>query len=277
MISRIAVILGLCSSLSVAESAQAPNWLNCVVAVCRLRSRVSQGKLVADTTVLGTATLVTDGKFAFAATARHVVRGMDSVYLRFPLVGGGHALAKIGGSVPYNFIFPEDALLDLSLSVVQWPEGASTKGFTPSLFARPFDLTPGRELKVVGFPVSISVPDDFPFVRYGMVSAAPDSSGYYYIDSNVFPGNSGGAVLITPEADYSMVDALMPHAKDSLAREAMGYYANTRLAGIVVGYLPYRVTARDQTGRPRIEFEENSGITLVVTPQALLRFMQNRK
>jgi len=267
MISRIAVILGLCTSLTAAQAARSPNWTNSVVAVCELRYRVVRESLVVDTTVVGTATLIADAKFVYAATARHVVRGLDSVYLRFPLANGRHALAKVGGSVPYNFIFPEDTLLDLSLTLVVMPKGSDALPFDPTSFAQPGDLTPGKELRVVGFPVSVRVPDDVPFVKFGMVSAIPDTSGNYYIDSNVFPGNSGGAVIIPPGL-----------VMDSLNVQELGRYLNPRLAGIVVGYLPYREIARsDQTGRARVEFEENSGITLIVTPQALLRFLQNRK
>jgi hypothetical protein len=273
MISRITVILGLCTSLAAAQPTWQWDYINSVVAACELRyrvvreslnHRVVRESLAVDTVVIGTATLVCDDKFTYAVTARHVVRGLDSVFLRFPLENGKFELAKIGGALPYNFIFPQDTMLDVSLSVVVTPKASVAKAFSASTCAQTSDLYPGRELKVVGFPVSVRVPDDVPFVKLGVVSTQPDTEGNYYIDSNVFPGNSGGAVIIPPGPEI-----LNPTGK---------WPKYPRLAGIVVGYLAYQdVAISQQTKRTRVVFEENSGITQVVTPQALLRFLQNRK
>lgn len=75
------------------------------------------------------------------------------------------------------------------------------------------------------------------------------------IDGLVFPGNSGGPVVTKP-ATVS-VGETKPYQKASLL-------------GIVSSYVPYREVARsDQTGRPRMIFEENSGLTSVVPAEMI--------
>jgi S1-C subfamily serine protease len=250
------------------HAADAPVWSYSTVAVCTVKKMPFHASLVSETTAIGTATLISDGRHVYAATARHVVRGMDSVYLSFRLRDGRTALTKIGGTQRYNFIFPEDTMLDLSLTVVEPPVGAAASVFDVTTFASTAELVPGSQVRVVGFPVSVGVSYTMPFLKFGMISASPDSTGHYYIDSNVFPGNSGGAVIIPPGEGTMQPNGLLITNRSAVPR----------LAGIVLGYLTYNdVAVSVQTKQPRVVFSENSGITKVVTPQALLRFLKNRK
>lgn len=71
----------------------------------------------------------------------------------------------------------------------------------------------------------------------------------FLVDSFVFPGNSGGPVLLKPEV-----------------ASVAGTTANNRalVIGVVSGYLPYEdVAVSAQTGRPRVVFSENSGLVEV--------------
>jgi hypothetical protein len=216
----------------------------------------------------GTATLISDGRHVYAVTARHVVRGRDSVVLLLPMADGSTKPAQVGGSTPYDFIFPADTTLDLALAIVSIPAGAAVTVFDSTAFAVPGELPPGTELRVVGHPASMSLPADVPIVKAGMVSVAPDTSGYYYIDSNVFPGNSGGAAILPPGLETSEPSVVAMSTRS----------VTPRLAGIITGYEAYRDEAISrQTGRVRVVFEENSGITRVVTPEALLGFLRERK
>src|SRR3990172_1553482 len=68
-------------------------------------------------------------------------------------------------------------------------------------------------------------------------------------DTAQFPGNSGGPVIIEPSA--GSIEGTKP---------ITGSY----LIGIVSGYLPYQdIAISAQTRRPRIVFEENSGLASV--------------
>ena len=72
----------------------------------------------------------------------------------------------------------------------------------------------------------------------------------------VFPGNSGGPVVLCPSR--IAIDGTSPIMKSVLI-------------GIVKSYVPYNdIAVSQQTNRPRIVFEENSGLTSVESVDAIL-------
>ena len=74
--------------------------------------------------------------------------------------------------------------------------------------------------------------------------------------TNVFPGNSGGPVFLRPET--TALQGTNPHMA-------------SKLIGVVHAYLPYFDAAiSQQTGRPRVIFEENSGLARVETVDGIL-------
>jgi hypothetical protein len=117
----------------------------------------------------------------------------------------------------------------------------------------------GDDTFVLGFPMGLAgVSKKYAVVRGGTIARLDDEliqrEGGYWIDAHVYPGNSGGPVVLRP-AMYSV----------------MGTKAVSRayLIGIVSNYLPYQDTAiSTQTKRPRVIFEENSGLTTVVPMNA---------
>jgi S1-C subfamily serine protease len=71
----------------------------------------------------------------------------------------------------------------------------------------------------------------------------------FLVDAFVFPGNSGGPVVSKPEA---------------LSIEGTKSQNAAYLIGIVQSYVPYQDLAVSlQTKRPRVVFEENSGLAAV--------------
>jgi S1-C subfamily serine protease len=73
----------------------------------------------------------------------------------------------------------------------------------------------------------------------------------FLIDANIFPGNSGGPVVIRPE--ITAIQGTKPIDKAALV-------------GIVKSYVPYKdIAVSQQTGKPRVIFEENSGLAIVET------------
>ncbi len=71
----------------------------------------------------------------------------------------------------------------------------------------------------------------------------------YIVDAPVFPGNSGGPVIIKPE--------LVSISGTKSQKES-------RLIGLVKSYINYKdIAVSPQTGRPRVVFEENTGLTKV--------------
>jgi hypothetical protein len=78
------------------------------------------------------------------------------------------------------------------------------------------------------------------------------------LDCFVFPGNSGGLVLYSPYVKFGS-----PFSSPIIGEE--------KLIGVVIDYIPYTdVAYSPQTHRPRISFEENSGLSHAVTSDQIL-------
>jgi len=107
---------------------------------------------------------------------------------------------------------------------------------------------------VLGFPMGlIGSTRNTVIARSGTIARIRDtltrSNNEYLIDAFVFPGNSGGPVVSKPEA---------------LAITGTKSQDASYLIGIVKSYVPYDdVAVSLQTKRPRVIFEENSGLAAV--------------
>ena len=102
-----------------------------------------------------------------------------------------------------------------------------------------------------------------PILRRGMVSLVTDST--IYLDAFVFPGNSGSPVYTKPSP-----------VTFSQGAAVVGDPIGCRLMGLVGAYLPYQeVAVSVQTGRPRVVFEENTGIAAVVPAPVIEAFTKS--
>jgi hypothetical protein len=116
------------------------------------------------------------------------------------------------------------------------------------------DIIEGEFIYTLGFPMGLVSKDrQHVFVRGGVIARIKDlfekRSKDFVIDAPVFPGNSGGPVISKPET--SSIQGTKPHN-------------SATLIGIVKSYIPYiDVAISQQTNRPRITFEENSGLSKV--------------
>jgi len=121
-------------------------------------------------------------------------------------------------------------------------------------------VSEGDGVFVLGFPMGIVAPQTmYVIARAGFIARVRDVLNSHestiLIDANIFPGNSGGPVVIRPE--LSSIEGTQ-----SINRSA--------LIGIVKSYVPYRdVAISQQTGNPRVIFEENSGLALVETVDSI--------
>lgn len=115
-------------------------------------------------------------------------------------------------------------------------------------------VSEGDFVYVLGFPMGLTGGQrQFVIVRGGTIARIRDaisrSSSDFLIDASMFPGNSGGPVIIKPEL---------------VSIEGTKSVGSSYLIGMVKSYLPYQdVAISNQTKRPRIIFEENSGLASV--------------
>lgn len=122
------------------------------------------------------------------------------------------------------------------------------------------EVSEGDGIFVLGFPMGIVAPQKKHVIaRMGGIARIRDvfesDQTSFLIDANIFPGNSGGPVVIRPELSFIQ-------GTKAINRAA--------LIGIVKSYLPFKdVAISQQTGNARVIFEENSGLALVETVDSI--------
>lgn len=116
-------------------------------------------------------------------------------------------------------------------------------------------ITEGDFVYSLGFPMELVERErNYVIVRSGNIARIQDAidhrSNEFLIDAFTFPGNSGGPVVTKPE----------------LTRiEGTKAVSSAYLIGVIQSYVPYQDFAiSKQTGRLRVMFEENSGLTAVI-------------
>ena len=131
--------------------------------------------------------------------------------------------------------------------------------------AREIEVSEGDGVFVLGFPLGEAGKErNYAVVRQGIVARVQDwlkgNAQTFLIDASIFPGNSGGPVLLKPEIV-----------------SIQGTKRNDRcgLIGMVSSYLTYKeIAISQQTERPRMIFEENSGLAVVVPHNVIQETIQ---
>jgi hypothetical protein len=129
----------------------------------------------------------------------------------------------------------------------------------------------GDGVFVLGFPMGWSgAQRNYVIVRQGIIARLSEmldrASPTFLVDAFVFPGNSGGPVILKPD-----ITSIVGTKSQSSAY----------LIGLVTAYRPYVDTAvSQQTKRARILFEENSGLAEVLPVDVLdeaIKAFRNRR
>lgn len=206
----------------------------------------------------------------YLVSNKHVLDKQNNVYLRFNPQGShpaqNYLLEIKQGSVDLCKRHPNDCV---DVAVVSIP-----KGFLDSLISdgvnlsfisydtesyrikelKEKEITEGDAVFVLGYPMgNVGKTRQYVILRGGVIARIHDmlegNSSDFIIDAFVFPGNSGGPVIIKPEIG---------------GIEGTKHQNESRLIGMVKSYIPYSdVAISPQTGKPRVVFEENTGLTNV--------------
>lgn len=121
--------------------------------------------------------------------------------------------------------------------------------------ARDAGVTEGDGVFALGFPMGLVGKErNYVIVRQGAIARIRDAfakaSNDILVDISVFPGNSGGPVIMRPEVT---------------AIQGTKAFSRSMLIGVVASYIPYEdVAVSIQTGHGRIVFQENSGLASVI-------------
>jgi hypothetical protein len=113
---------------------------------------------------------------------------------------------------------------------------------------------------ILGFPMGLrSEHYATPIARHGIV--ARSDNGELVLDTFVFPGNSGGPVFYCPVLKVG-------------ANLTTPLFNSEKVIGVVVEYIPYvDVAISPQTQRPRITFEENSGLSIATPADRIIELL----
>lgn len=166
---------------------------------------------------------------------------------------GRRSLETLKNDLGINWFFHKNPNIDLAIM----PFGINQtkddiKRMSKDMFEKIDDLAAGEEIFFLGFPaLGIKMDKNIkPIVRSGIIALIQDDKTFL-IDANVFPGNSGSPVFLKP----SVMD---------FQTNTLGQIRPAKFIGIINSYLPYHdVAISPQTKRPRIVFEENSGLANV--------------
>lgn len=144
----------------------------------------------------------------------------------------------------------------------------SDKNILTSDIMQKHSLFEGNFIYVLGFPMGMLSSDrQYVFARTGIISRIKDlyekRSKDYVVDATVFPGNSGGPVISKIE---------------NMALKGTQAFNKSCLIGVIKAYIPYRDVAYSlQTNKPRITFEENSGLSLVEPVERIIETIAEHK
>jgi hypothetical protein len=203
----------------------------------------------------------------YLVTNRHVLLGLDNAYLRCNPQADKPArefhLTLFDDDKPVWFAHPDDEI-DIAAIPINFDllveSGMQVAYFQADQHSATIDdlnalgVTEGDFAYVLGFPMGlVGQHRNTVIVRGGTLARVRDllarTSKVFLVDAFVFPGNSGGPVILKPEA---------------IAIEGTKPQLVPYLIGIVQAYVPYDdVAFSAQTGRPRVVFEENTGLTAV--------------
>ncbi|MBL7148353.1 MAG: trypsin-like peptidase domain-containing protein [Nanoarchaeota archaeon] len=192
----------------------------------------------------------------FLVTCRHVVNSKeDDLYACFNLKNGQIArrsILQIKKQHNIDWIFHRSE--DVAIIVFGIDEtNDELKKLPKELFENFNDLEVGDDIFFLGYPMGLrALKSASPIVRAGIISLKEDNDTLL-IDGNVFPGNSGSPVFLKP----SVVN---------IKERSIGKIREAKVIGMINSYLPYQdIAISQQTKRPRVIFEENSGLAKVIS------------
>jgi hypothetical protein len=208
-------------------------------------------------------------------TNKHVVNGLDKIFVKFNSVVDPDSkdyavLLKTKNGRPY-WIGHSNPQTDVAVISVpasflrqdkrQFSFFKSNKHVSSKTDLQSNQITEGDRVFVLGFPMGLVHPSrQYVICRGGVIARIRDylekKTDDFLVDATVFPGNSGGPVILCPSA---------------LAIKGTKRINRADLIGVVKSYVPYSdLAVSNQTRKPRIMFEENSGLTAVEGVDAIL-------
>lgn len=217
---------------------------------------------------IGTGFLMNFYTMPLLITNKHVIKNEPLQY-RLNLPGHRIDRIKIGQEEGYEDFFKwvphPDKKVDLAATLVPYELHAKVIGLNFELIGKSSDIYDGLDIFYWGFPLGAGAEEShhhYPILRTGVV-AQNRSRNQYLIEANIFPGSSGSPIFTKSMIIRQNIN-IDYEVRDQETKLRLLFKA-PRLIGIVSSYIPYQDTAfSSQTGRPRVVFQENSGLALAI-------------
>jgi Trypsin-like peptidase domain len=216
----------------------------------------------------------------YLVTNRHVILNHNVIYVRMNPTkvsdqGQVFDAPMFEGGVPQWFTH-KDAAVDIAATRINWKllqDRGISFNFIPNdtqsadiKKMQEIGVSAGDGIFVIGFPMNLAGQQrNYAIVRPGAIARVSDllesAASTFLIDSHVFPGNSGGPVVLEPN----------PISLLGMKSNNQAY-----VIGVVSDYITYTdVAVSPQTQHPRITFEENSGLADVIPVDKINEAIKN--
>jgi hypothetical protein len=226
------------------------NWLKAVVSIEVMTNPTNSSPI-------GTGFLLTTQcNHIILVTAKHVVENREGTIrtdlaYRINRKNATSYLLGDTGVVPSlgNWLVSTNA--DVALRFISWEDRSDFAPMPMYVMLPQKSIQAGAPLVILGFPMGLrSEEHSVAVLRKGVI--ARSDPGNLLADCFVFPGNSGGPVIYLPNVRFGQGWTNPMHNEQ-------------KLLGLVTSDISYSETAVSmQTLKPRITFEENSGLCIVV-------------
>jgi Trypsin-like peptidase domain len=234
-------------------------WLKCVVSIEQLDSPTTSHPI-------GTGFILQSPQnHLILITAKHVVLNGDgtlNIQLGWRLNEKTNASDLISDQFDTSFLsgWFISSNADLACRFIGYANESDFLPIPTSLLLPQKNLEVGAHVLILGFPMGLrSERYTTAIARSGIVARSDNDE--LMLDAFVFPGNSGGPVVYSPWVKIG-ANLTSPLINDE------------RIAGVVIDYIPYvDVAISPQTKRPRITFEENSGLSHAVPADKILELI----
>ena len=247
---------------------------------------MDDGKNKAKIKLSGTGFIFQLNKVFFLATAKHVIAEVDpktgkvmkekpGLFVFNNMKNGSVRFSSIDElKKSYKFFYHTNDKVDIT--IIPFPLNITdddVKVFAEDMFVDGGNLYETYDVFFASYQPGISdlAIDSkiIPIVRKGSI-ARMNSNKSLYIDGSAFPGNSGSPVFVMPSPiRYSSNNNSISFGDDTIGG---------KFIGIISQYTPYtEVAISQQTGRPRVIFEENTGLSLVWLNDYLKEIMQTKE
>jgi hypothetical protein len=231
------------------------------------KTTVFLGKITekGESQLYGTGFLIQVQDIFHLATAKHVVvdprkgnfidSGMQVFFNMKDGKVGSRSIDEIKKNFAVDWIFHKNK--DVDVAIIPFaldPQKDDVKVIPDNMFLATDRLFELYDVFFLSFQPGIHPQNRIsPIIRNGTISLMNDDKTFY-IDAFAFPGNSGSPVFLKPSPIRFDVGGI------SIGGDQLG----GKFIGIIGEYLPYQeVAISTQTGRPRVVFEENTGLSKV--------------